>query len=62
VDQYAGRPLRTFYAFEPSRTAILLIGRDKTSDDQFYEVMVPGADKIYDEYLKEKQEEKDGNS
>jgi hypothetical protein len=61
-NQYAGKPLRTFYAFDPSRTAVLLIGGDKTGDDRFYEVMVPRADKILDEYLKEKQEEKDGNS
>jgi hypothetical protein len=60
--QYAGKPFRTFYAFDPSRTAVLLIGGDKTGDDRFYEVMVPRADKILDEYLKEKQEEKDGNS
>ena len=56
--QYEGRPLRTFYAFDPRRTAILLIVGDKTGDDRFYDVMVPIADKIYDEYLKETQEEK----
>jgi hypothetical protein len=55
--QYAGRPIRTFYAFDPNRTAILLIGGDKTGDDRFYETMVPKADKIYDNYLKEIQEE-----
>jgi hypothetical protein len=59
--QYAGRPFRTFYVFDPSRTAILLIGGGKTGDDRFYEVMIPKADKIYDKYLKEKQEEKNGN-
>ena len=58
--QCEGRPLRTFYAFDPRRTAILLIGGDKTGDDKFYDVMVPRADKIYDVYLKEIQEEKDG--
>ena len=55
-----GRPLRTFYAFDPRRIAILLIGGDKTGDDRFYDTMVPVADKIYDVYLKEIQEEKDG--
>jgi hypothetical protein len=58
--QCQGRPLRTFYAFDPRRTAILLIGGDKTGDDRFYDVMVPMADKIYDNYLKEIQEEKNG--
>jgi hypothetical protein len=58
--QCEGRPLRTFYAFDPRRTAILLIGGDKTGDDRFYDVMVPKADKIYDNYLKEIQEENNG--
>ena len=58
--QCEGRPLRTFYAFDPSRAAILLIGGDKTGDDRFYETMVPIADKIYEVYLKEIQEEKNG--
>ena len=35
----AGRPLRTLFAFDPRRTAILLIGGDKTGDDRFYERM-----------------------
>jgi len=55
-----GHPLRTFYAFDPKRTVILLIGGDKTGNDNFYNKMVPKADKIYDEYLKEIQEEKNG--
>ena len=58
--QYAGKPYRTFYAFDPWRTGILLIGGDKTGNDRFYEEMIPKADKIYDEYLKEIQEEKYG--
>jgi hypothetical protein len=58
--QYAGNPYRTFYIFDPKRTAILLIGGEKTGDDRFYEAMVPKADKIYDEYLKEIQEKDDG--
>ena len=56
--QCKGNPLRTFYAFDPRRTAILLIGGDKTGNDGFYDEMVPKADKIFDEYLKEIQEEK----
>jgi len=58
--QCEGRPLRTFYAFDPRRTAILLIGGDKTGDDRFYDEMIPKADKIYDEYLREIQEENYG--
>jgi hypothetical protein len=55
--QSEGNPLRTFYAFDPRRTAILLIGGDKTGDDRFYVEMVPRADAIYEEYLKELKEE-----
>ena len=55
--QCKGRPLRTFFAFDPRRSAILLIGGDKTGDDRFYERMVPLADQLYDEYLKELREE-----
>jgi hypothetical protein len=51
--QKAGRPLRIFYAFDPRRVAILLIGGDKTGDDRFYERYVPIADRLYDEHLSE---------
>jgi hypothetical protein len=51
--QCKGRPYRTFYAFDPRRMAILLIGGEKTGNNRFYDEMVPKADKIYDEYLKE---------
>ena len=55
--QSRGRPIRTFYAFDPRRTAILLIGGDKTGDDRFYQRYVPMADKLYDGYLTELREE-----
>jgi hypothetical protein len=51
--QHRGKPYRVFYAFDPRRSAILLIGGNKTGDDQFYEHMVPLADRIYDEHLRE---------
>ena len=51
--QYAGEPYRIFYAFDPRRTAILLIGGGKVGDDRFYERMVPLADRLYDAYLVE---------
>ncbi len=57
--QHQGRPLRTLFAFDPRRSAILLIGGDKTGDKQFYNQMIPKADKLYDEHLNEIQEEGD---
>lgn len=55
--QCQGRPLRTFYAFDPRRCAILLIGGDKTGKDRFYEQMLPLADRLYDEYLEQLAEQ-----
>ncbi len=55
--QSKGRPLRTFYAFDPRRLAILLIGGDKTGDDRFYDRMIPLADRLYDEHLEELRED-----
>ena len=49
--QSAGRPLRVFYAFDPRRMSILLIGGDKTGNDRFYEEYVPRADDLYDAHL-----------
>jgi hypothetical protein len=51
--QVGGRPLRVFYAFDPRRVAILLIGGDKTGQDDFYTRMIPLADRLYDEHLAE---------
>jgi hypothetical protein len=55
--QHQGEPYRIFYAFDPQRSAILLVGGNKTGDDRFYERMVPLADRIYDEHLRELEDE-----
>ena len=49
--QVGGRPIRVFYAFDPRRIAILLIGGDKTGRDDFYTRLIPLADRLYDEHL-----------
>jgi hypothetical protein len=51
--QHEGRPYRVLYAFDPRRTAILLIGGDKTGNNRWYEQNVPRADAIYDQHLRE---------
>jgi hypothetical protein len=56
--QSGGRPIRIFYAFDPRRTAILLIGGDKTGAKRFYEAMIPVADQLYDEYIEELRKER----
>ena len=56
--QSGGRPIRIFYAFDPRRTAILLIGGRKTGHEQrFYRDHVRRADAIYDQYLRELRRE-----
>lgn len=55
--QSEGRPLRVFYAFDPIRSAILLIGGDKTGDGRFYERLIPIADELYDVHLQELKRE-----
>lgn len=34
--QHAGQPYRVFYAFDPKRQAVLLIGGNKGGNDRFY--------------------------
>lgn len=55
--QSRGRPIRVFYAFDPRRSAILLIGGDKTGDTRFYERMIPVADRLYDQHIEELKNE-----
>lgn len=56
----AERSLRVLFAFDPRRTAILLIGGHKGHRDpdtpawnEWYDHAVPVADDLYDEYLAE---------
>lgn len=55
--QHQGRPYRVLYAFDPRRSAILLVGGDKTGHDRWYEVFVPIADRLYDEHLAQLKKE-----
>ena len=54
-----GGHLRVLFAFDPRRTAILLIGGDKEGQwTAWYEQLIPIADQLYDEHLATlKQEE-----
>jgi hypothetical protein len=44
--------LRVLYAFDPRRTAILLIGGDKFGNPKWYQAFVPVADRLFDQHLK----------
>lgn len=47
----AERHLRVLYAFDPRRTALRLIGGDKTGDVRWYDKFVPMADDLFDRHL-----------
>ena len=54
------RPLRIFFAFDPERQAVLLIGGNKAGagGKTFYETMIPVADRLFREYLEAMEYEK----
>jgi len=55
--QSGGDPIRTFFVFDPRRTAIPLIGGNKVGDNRFYDRMIPIADQLYDTHLEELKKE-----
>ena len=53
-----GGNLRALFCFDPRRTAIVLLGGDKTNDwVDWYDRNIPLADELYDEYLDEIRKE-----
>ncbi len=52
------RLLRVLFAFDPRSTALLLIGGDKTDDPTWYDRFVPIADNLFDDHLKELEQER----
>ena len=55
--QHKGDPYRVLYAFDPRRSAILLIGGNKAGQDNWYKKHIPIADRLYDEHLLSLEEE-----
>ncbi|MEG1226693.1 MAG: type II toxin-antitoxin system RelE/ParE family toxin [Hafnia sp.] len=51
--QFAGNPIRAFFAFDPKRMAIVLCAGDKTglNEKQFYKDMIKLADAEYRKHL-----------
>ncbi|MFP5597154.1 type II toxin-antitoxin system RelE/ParE family toxin [Kluyvera sp. 142486] len=51
--QHQGNPIRAFFAFDPSRRAIVLCAGDKTglNERRFYEEMIKLADDEYRKHL-----------
>ena len=55
-----GHPYRVLYAFDPVRSALLLMGGDKTGNDNWYRENVPVAERLFAQHLKELENEEDG--
>lgn len=55
--QHKGYPYRILYAFDPRRSALLLIGGNKAGKDRWYDKHIPIADKLYDDHLRLLEEE-----
>ncbi|MFP5235801.1 MAG: type II toxin-antitoxin system RelE/ParE family toxin [Acidobacteriota bacterium] len=51
--QHHGRPLRVLFAFDPRRSAYLILGGDKTGDALWYVDAIRRADAIYARHLEE---------
>jgi hypothetical protein len=51
--QHRGEPYRIFYAFDPRRIAVLLIGGRKTGNDRWYAEFIPRADDLYAAHLRQ---------
>lgn len=50
--QVGGDPYRAFYAFDPTRQAIVLCAGNKVGNEkQFYKEMIPLADELYQKHL-----------
>ena len=56
--QHRGDPYRVLYAFDPRRTAILLIDGCKTGDKDWYGKHIPIADLLYNRHMVILKEEK----
>jgi hypothetical protein len=58
--QHGGNPCRILYAFDPRRTAILLLGGDKTGNARWYDETIPKADALYEQHLREIEKQESG--
>jgi hypothetical protein len=56
-----GEALRILYAFDPWRSAVLLLGGSKASrGGRFYAEAVPKAERLYQEYVRLREREEEG--
>ena len=53
---------RVGFAFDPRCTALLWWGGDKTGDPKWYDKFVPNANDLFDQHLRELEQEQAGES
>jgi hypothetical protein len=49
--QHRGRPLRVLFAFTPERTALLLVGGDKSGQPRWYERAIRQAEAAFWQHI-----------
>lgn len=49
--QSRGEPIRAFFAFDPTRTGVVLCAGTKVGNKRFYDEMLPVADREYTNWL-----------
>lgn len=54
--QSRGQPIRIFYAFDPKRQAVLILGGHKGGDSRFYERFIPAVARVWEKYLDEQRQ------
>ncbi len=56
--QFKGDPWRILFAFDPARTAILLVGGNKRGDKRWYKKHLPIADERFKQHLNRLKQER----
>jgi hypothetical protein len=56
--QHKGSPWRFLFAFDPMRSAIVLVGGDKTGDGRFYEKAIRVAERRFAQHLDQLQRDR----
>jgi hypothetical protein len=51
--QHQGQPIRILFAFDPRRAGYLILGGNKTGDQNWYKTFIPQAERIYAKHLAE---------
>ncbi|MBG6027895.1 type II toxin-antitoxin system RelE/ParE family toxin [Proteus columbae] len=60
--QYTGKPIRVFFAFDPTRQAVVLCAGYKTNNKKFYQTMIHIADREFTSYLLSIREDHENTS